>query len=456
MLNSLKEYFKDKRILILGFGIEGQSTFRLLRKLFPDEILNVADINENLSENLILTNDRLKVNFQSGTNYLKNINDYDLIIKSPGIPLKNISQGDFSKFSSHTELFIKIFRRQIIGITGTKGKSTTASLIHHIIKTYNNNCILVGNIGIPPFDLIDEINNETKIVFELSSHQLEMIHYSPRIAVLLNLFEEHLDHYKTFEKYQNAKLNIALFQKRNDFFIFNADDPIINALISEKILKSKLLKFTLSHKDVKGCYISDNKIYYNGNYNKVVLNETEFNNLIGEHNLRNLLAAVSVLLVSGIPVEHIRTSVESFKPLEHRIEFVGKFKDILYYNDSISTIPEATIAAVTSLKNVDSLILGGFDRGISYNSLIKFLIKSNIRNLIFIGVAGNRMVKLYQSEEGNGKNIFWTSDFEEAVSYAIQHTQKDMICLLSPAAASYDMFKNFIERGNRFKKLVSE
>lgn len=454
MLNLLKEYFEGKKILILGFGIEGQSTYRLLRKLFPDEVLNIADINEGLINSDIIKADLSKINLQLGADYLKNIEDYDLVIKAPGISLKNISDCDFSRFTSHTELFVRLFRTQIIGITGTKGKSTTASLIYHIIKTYNDNCLLVGNIGIPPFDLIDCINKETVIVFELSSHQLEQISVSPHIAVLLNLFEEHLDHYKTFENYQKAKFNIALFQDSNDFFIFYADDPRINKLLSENLLKGKLIKYTLSQKNEKGCYLSSNKVIYKDSKEMEVLSKTEFNNLIGEHNLLNIMAAVCASIVSGIPVESIAKGVESFTPLEHRIEFVGKYNDIIYYNDSISTIPEATIAAVRSLKNVDTLIIGGFDRGISYDSLIDFLSDSNISNLVFVGEAGKRMLSIYRRESNKGKNIFATSDFEEAVSYAKHHTKKNTICLLSPAAASYDMFKNFIERGNKYKQLV--
>jgi UDP-N-acetylmuramoyl-L-alanine---L-glutamate ligase len=454
MLNLLKEYFKGKKILILGFGIEGQSTYKLLRRLFPDETLNIADINEDLTKNELIIADLPKLNLQLGADYLNEIGNYDLVIKTPGISLKHISDCDFSRFTSHTELFIRLFKKQIIGITGTKGKSTTSSLIHHIINTHNDNCMLVGNIGVPPFDLINSINKDTIIVYELSSHQLEQIGVSPHIAIMLNLFEEHLDHYKTFEKYQEAKLNIALFQDSSDYFIINADDQRISKLVSENLLKGKFVKYSLLNKVVKGCYINNNSVFYSGSEVIEVLNKTEFNNLIGEHNLLNIMASVCASIISGISVEHIATAIESYKPLEHRIEFVGKFDDILFYNDSISTIPEATIAAIKSLKNVDTLILGGFDRGISYDFLMNFLNRSKISNLIFIGEAGKRMLEIYRAENNPSKNTFYTSDFSEAVNFAKKHTMKNKICLLSPAAASYDMFKNFDERGKTYKQLV--
>jgi len=454
MLNKLKEYFEGKKILVLGFGVEGQSTYRLLRKIFPDEVLHIADRNEGLIEMEPIRNDLSKINLQLGPEYLKNIGNYDMVIKAPGISLKSISAADFSKFTSHTELFIRFFKNQIIGITGTKGKSTTSSLIFHIIKSYDENCLLVGNIGIPPFDLLENINKDTKIVFELSSHQLEQVRVSPHISILLNLYEEHLDHYKTFENYQRAKFNISLYQDSSDFFIFNADDPRIEALVSEGSLKSKLMKFSLTQQVAKGCYVHEDKVYFQDDEPVEVLHKTEFDNLIGGHNLLNIMAAACASLISGIPARAVASAVESFRPLEHRIEFVGKYDDVLFYNDSISTIPEAAIAAVKALKNVDTIILGGFDRGISYDSLIDFLSKSPISNLVFIGDAGKRMLGIYESGHFTGKATFLSSDFEEAVSYAKSHTKKNMICLLSPAAASYDMFKNFAERGTKYKQLV--
>jgi len=454
MLNLLKEFFEDKKILILGFGVEGQSTYNLLRRIFPDRILNIADVNESLVNNKLIENDILKINLQLGGDYLNDIDNYDLVIKSPGISLKNISGIDYSKFTSHTELFTRIFKKQIIGITGTKGKSTTSSLVHHIIKTYNNNCLLVGNIGVPPFDLIDDINKDTVIVYELSSHQLEQIRVSPHIAVLLNLYEEHLDHYKSFEKYQLAKLNIAIHQENDDYFIFNADDKRITDLVSVNELKGILHRFSLSEKIKNGCYVDNGKIIFCNQEVTTLLEKTTFSNLIGDHNLQNIMAAACASLLAGIPATHISQAVDSFQPLEHRIEFVGKYNDILYYNDSISTIPEATIAALTSLKTVDTLLLGGFDRGISYNYLMEFLSKSAVRNLIFIGDAGRRMLDIYEKENYSGKNIFFTKDFTEAVNHAKRSTQKNMICLLSPAAASYDMFRDFKERGEVYKKIV--
>lgn len=454
MLNELKDYFTGKKLLILGFGVEGESTYKLLRTLFPDDILHIADIKESITSNEIISADRDKIILHTGSDYLKNIKDFDIVIKTPGISLKYLAGADFTKFTSHTDIFIRFFKRQIIGVTGTKGKSTTSSLIWHIIKSFDQNCLLVGNIGMPPFDFLDQINKHTKIVYELSSHQLEQITVSPHVAVMLNLYEEHLDHYKSFEKYQKAKLNIAINQDPDDYFIFNEDDVRIRTMINDNPLKSKLAGFSIQHWVEKGCYVKNGKVNYTEYLEEEVLDKTQFTNLIGEHNLMNIMAAACASIVSGVPAHYIREAVETFKSLEHRIELVGKFDDVIFYNDSISTIPEATIAAVKALGIVDTLILGGLDRGISYDALINFINGSKLRNLVFIGEAGKRMLALYEKIGLSGKNTFYSTDFSEAVQYAKSCTGKNMICLLSPAASSYDMFRNFAERGAKYKQLV--
>ncbi len=453
MLEQLTQFFATKNILILGFGVEGRSTYKLIRRLCPDMNLVIADADEKLANFEITLNDT-KCSFKIGENYLEDLIDFDLIIKSPGISLKNISICDTSKFTSHTELFFRFFRDQIVGITGTKGKSTTSSLIFYVLKQYTANCILVGNIGTPPFEMIDSIDNETLIVYELSSHQLEQTHISPHIAILLNLYQEHLDHYQSFEKYQEAKFNVTLNQQNEDYFIYNADDVLIDQWIKKKNLKRNYIPYSLSFGSDRICFIRNSDLFYSIGKPEIISNTIELSNLQGEHNLLNIMAAVCASKIIGVPNEIIREAIKSFKPLDHRIEYVGVFNDIVFYNDSISTIPEATIAAIKALKVVDTVILGGFDRGIYYDDLIDFIQKSEVRNIVFIDKAGQRMLEIYNSKKYSGKFIFCTNTFIDAVAHAKEMTAKNKICLLSPAAASYGMFKNFAERGATFKQLV--
>ncbi|MEI6694666.1 MAG: UDP-N-acetylmuramoyl-L-alanine--D-glutamate ligase [Bacteroidota bacterium] len=450
----LNDIISNKKILILGFGKEGQSSYRFLRKYFPYQIFYIADKDTQLDEkNHFQSNENIELVL--GDTYLDGLTSYDLILKTPGISFKNIGNQDQLKISSQTDLFLQIFSKQVIGITGTKGKSTTSSLIYHILKSYTDNVILVGNMGYPPFDQVGDVDKDTLIVFEMSSHQLENCFTAPHYSVLLNLFQEHLDHYQTYMDYQLAKFNIAKFQQADDFFICNADNQEINAILSEMVLPGKMISFSLKQAIDYGCFLKDKLIYFkDDNACKAYYDTLQPRNLKGEHNLLNIMAAINVCKMIGLPDKLIIEGIGSFKGLEHRIEFVGNYNGVEYYNDSISTIPEATIAAVKALENVNTLLLGGFDRGIDYSKLADFLVKSDVRYLIFIGKAGKRILTEINKIRCINKQCFEVFSFEQAVEIAVEKTEKGKICLLSPAAASYDMFKNFEERGARFKELI--
>lgn len=452
MLDFIRKKIEGKSILILGFGREGESTYRFLRKNFPELLIHIADKSNQVKEKI--RDD--KIVLLTGDDYLSSINDYDLIFKTPGISLKDIS---FSRnnFTSQTDLFLDFYSSQVVGITGTKGKSTTSSLIYHILKLNDNNVVLVGNIGIPPFDMIAEIDKNTKIVFELSSHQLEYISKGPHIAILLNYFQEHLDYYKSYADYQLSKFNITRYQEPSDNFIFNADDKLILDLISTNKLERNYYGLSLSKEQSIGCWIEKDTLFFsNGKDTYSIMDFKSEIYLKGEHNKRNILAAICASKILNVPDEIIKEGVTTFKGLVHRLEYVGEFSGIHYYNDSIATIPEATIEAVKALKNVNTIILGGFDRGIDYNILAEFIAASCIDNLIFLGDAGNRIMESLKQYKVKGKFQVFVKDMEEAVKIAKEKTLKAGICLLSPAAASYDMFKNFEERGRVYKKLVKD
>jgi UDP-N-acetylmuramoylalanine--D-glutamate ligase len=458
MIDYIKKNIADKKILILGFGKEGQSTYELLRRALPSQIITIADLDKEIEKkNPSLANDT-NLNFILGESYLDHLNDFDCIFKTPGVSLKDIDYPfNVEKITSQTDLFLKVFSKQVVGVTGTKGKSTTSSLIYHILSLQNQNVVLLGNMGIPPFSMLDKIDTTTKIVYELSSHQLEYLTVAPCISVLLNLYQEHLDHYKSFEHYQLAKWNIALHQNTDDYFIYNSDDSLINDLIKKNNLKRKYFLFSAEKPVENGCYLQGEKIYFSKDGDTICIYdsaETPF--LVGNHNLLNLMAAINACKLLNVPDNIILEGIKTFKGLPHRIEYVGLYNNIHFYNDSISTIPQAAIQAVEALKNVDTLILGGFDRGIDYSELISYLAKSNINHLIFIAEAGKRMLDILQIKFPEIKNFDYVDSMESAVIIAIQKTQPEKICLLSPAAASYGMFKNFEERGDVFKNLIKK
>jgi UDP-N-acetylmuramoylalanine--D-glutamate ligase len=451
MTDRLIEIVSGKKILILGFGKEGKSTFSVLKKIVPASLLFLADVNQNAFYGTDLSG----FSFFSGETYLDHLAEFDLIIKSPGISRSNLlSKTRSNKITSQTELFLKAFSSQTIGVTGTKGKSTTSSLIHHIVSGHTSNVILVGNIGLPPFDFIHKINDDTHIIFELSSHQLDDVSVSPHIAVILNLFEEHLDHYETFEKYRNAKFKISAFQQADDYLILNRDDKILFGFFKDKT-RQNVIWYSDEKQEESGAYVqSDQQVIYTYDGNDHAFDFTSRVSLPGDHNLRNIMAAVCASMISGIPPMAIRSAVLSFEGLEHRLEYVGNFGGIEFYNDSIATIPEATIAAIKTLVNVDTLILGGKDRGIDYSTLVEFLPHTRIRNFIFMGEAGARMLQILTGTLSDGQNIFFIDKFDEIERIIRAHTKRGSICLLSPAASSYDMFRNFEERGRSFKKIA--
>ena len=429
-----------KRILILGFGREGKSTLTFVKKHLPDAVVAVADKNE------------MEGVKHFGASYLEAMYDYDIVIKTPGISLKDFDTKGV-EITSQTDLFFNQFRKQTIGISGTKGKSTTTSLIYHLLKSAGRDAILTGNIGIPCFDVMEDIKPESIVVYELSAHQLEYVHQSPHVGVLLNIFEEHLDHFGTFERYKSAKLNLLRFMDKDDFAIIH-DSLSLDArrvIASHRCEdRSRMQSRTFSLFDL------DN-----------IIDRTALP-LKGDHNLLNIKAALLACDAYGVDYHELIPYLYTFKPLEHRLEPVGTFGGVSFVNDSISTIPQATIQACKALGRVDFLLLGGFDRGIDYYPLADFLRENPVPHLLFTGKAGERMMRLMAGfGEGAGIEIpdgivpplqglvlTHYSTMEEAFAYIAAHAQKGDVVLLSPAASSYDQYKNFEERGRKFKALA--
>lgn len=452
MISKILESLIGKRILILGFGIEGRASLRFIQNYLPETEIGIADKN---GIDISSFKESHKLILHSGTNYLSAISDYDVIIKSPGIPDKSIRNFISDQIlTSQTDLFLSAFSKQIIGITGTKGKSTTASLIYSILSEMNENVLLVGNIGMPPFDELEKIDKNTKIVFELSSHQLENVCHSPHISILLNLFEEHLDHYTSYEDYQLAKFNITSFQSTSDYFICNYDNKIIRNLNSGNPVQSNVIYYSLRDRTICSSYKKgSDEIFLKTN--NLDLDFGNRQGLPGDHNLSNIMAATLVCEILKVPFDIIQEVVNGFKSLPHRLEYLGEFKGVKYYNDSISTIPEATIAAINTIKNVDVLIIGGFDRGIDYNILSDFLSNTRIQTIIFTGNAGHRIYNLLNEKSDSIDQLrVLVCSFFEIENVIRQHVKKGSICLLSPAASSYDEFNSFKERGDAFKKIA--
>lgn len=427
--DELKPIFSGKRAVILGYGREGKSWLEILKELNVCKEIAVADMNE-LSIPDITT--------ISGENYLEKCATYDLILQSPGVIVKNrLDEKTKAKILTQTELLLMLHPCKIIGITGTKGKSTTSSLIYHFLKANGINSMLIGNIGIPPLQRLEEMNEDTTAVLEMSCHQLEFVRHSPDISVLLNIFPEHLDHYVDFNAYANAKRNIARFQDKDGV-------AVINKALLPAETKAKV--FTAALDENADIWTDGTDIFMFGE--KLANIKTS---LCGKHNLYNIAVALAAAVKAGADKDKCLLSLNDFNALEHRLEKVTVINGVEYINDSISTVPEAAIAAVKAFDGVDCLILGGMDRGISYDKLGDFLNSGDVANVILLPDTGKRLAKLITNEN---VNVVFAQNMEQAVETSARLAKKRVV--LSPAAASYGFYKNFEERGKHFKSLVME
>jgi len=447
VVNKIIDNLRDKKIAILGFGVEGKSTYRFVRKYLKNAEITILCSEEDEAEKSdILKKDEF-AKFVVGKGYLDNLDKYDVILKAPGVSFKNIEINKFAnKITSQLELFLEYNNCLTIGVTGTKGKSTTSSLIYSVIKDQGKDCYLLGNIGIPIFDKVEEITENSVVVLELSSHALQYVKRSTNIAVLLNIYEEHLDHYKDFNEYIDAKLNILKCQKNTDIAIFNSDNENIKYNYKQNDYGITTMGNCLNKNTIE---LKQNDIYYNDK-KIITINEDEIN-LKGKHNINNIMFVLAVVKIMNLNIEKAFQTIKHFKPLEHRLEYVGTVDDVEYYNDSIATIPESTICSIKALKKVNTLIVGGKDRGVKLDNLVEFLNNSEIRNVICMPKTGEYIA---EGLKKSNKNVILVSTMEEAVDMAKRVTEKSKICLLSPAAASYGFFKNFKERGEIFKKNV--
>lgn len=419
------EELKGKRIAILGFGREGKSTYRYLRSYLPEQPLTIADLHPIDLTGLQYVDTIIGEHYQE-------LADFDVILKSPGIVLTK--DLPLEKINSQTNLFLKYYGHQCVGITGTKGKSTTSSLLYHLCKENGKDVLFLGNIGKPAFDSLDEIKEDTLIIYELSCHQLEYTHHDPHYGVLLNIYEEHLDHYGTFENYIHAKENIWRMQREQDL------------LICEK---------TLCHPEMKANILTasmedESADLYAGKDHLCLMQETisltcQDSPLLGHHNNYDIAIDLYLAKLLGISYQDSLAALKSFQPLPHRLQYVGYYHHLHWYDDSISTICETTIQALSSLPKCDTLLLGGMDRGIDYEPLAAYLNTHPIHHVILMPDSGERIASLLQVP------YTCVSNLQEAVELAKAVSAPDSVVLLSPAAASYGFFRNFEERGDQYQ-----
>ena len=427
MYPKIAEYLRGRSVLLVGFGREGQSSYRYIRKYFPEKPLTVAD------KNAVSVDDPF-VTCICGENYLDCIGDFDLVLKSPGISFKTVEAPAQTEITCQVDLFLRFADCHKIGITGSKGKTTTSTLTYQMLKAAGKDCRLIGNIGVPVFDSLEDLTPDTVAVIEMSSHQLEFTHVSPEVAVLTNLYEEHLEHYKGgFAGYAAAKSHIALYQSTQDVFIYNATQGLGGFPCPERTKAQKI-----------GIHEDDSLPF-------AVENE----HLAGVHNRQDVLFARAAAAQFGATDCDCEAAVRNFQGIEHRMEKVGTFKGITFYNDCIATIPHAVLCAVEAIGTVGTLIVGGKDRGLDYSGFVTDLRNSQISTIIGTPATGHTIVHALEAADAP-QRVLCAADLEEAVRLAYQYTEAGKACLLSPAASSYNVYKNFEEKGRHYKALVKE
>lgn len=451
MINTIRELIKDKSVLILGYGREGRSSWQRIKEAGGYSRIAIADMNQ------VKTEEGHPAELICGPDYQKCLDDFDVVFKSPGIVLEKDIHDYRCEIVSQTELFFRRFGNQCIGITGTKGKSTTTTMIYHILKETGHDCVLAGNIGIPMFDMLDQINVHTLIVCELSCHQLEYVTCAPHVGLLLNIHEEHLDHYGTMEKYVAAKENIYRPQKAEDILICNVDN-----LPGENAYKGKLIKVCdrdeLNHGETAAdVTLTGSEVCVDGTHAYQI--PTEEIRLIGHHNYVDIAFVYAVCRMYDISDEAFSKALKTYNPLPHRLQYIGDACGIRFYDDSISTICDTTIQALKSLPDTDAVLIGGMDRGIDYNELIQFLSECSVPHIILMEATGKRIFeeinKYYPQFKGTDR-IKLVYHLDGAVALAKKLCRPKHCCVMSPAAASYGIFKNFEARGEAFAKLVLE
>lgn len=458
-LEEFNNYIKNKRVAIIGLGVSNIPLIDYLHSLSSNIMLFNNKPIDKLDSSILDKIYEYKIEYSFGENYLSKLKNFDVIFRSPScrpdLPeiVKEVERG--AVLTSEIELVLEMCPGTTIGVTGSDGKTTTTSLIYEILKEENLNCYLGGNIGIPLFTKIKDMKPEDYIVLELSSFQLMTMSISPNIAVITNISPNHLDIHKSYEEYIQCKANIFKYQDENDLLVLNYDNNITKEF--GKIAKSKVIYFSSKEKLDNGVILDNEIIKECENGLRRHLINTKNIKLRGVHNSENICTAIAATSKIASIDSQIR-AITNFIGVEHRLEFVRELNGAKWYNDSIASSPTRTIAGLNSFSEDIVLIAGGYDKHLDYKPLAQPIINKACK-LILLGQTSdkiyNEVTQLLKSENKE-LDIFRVNTLEEAINKANEVSKKGDIVLFSPASASFDMFKNFEERGNKFKDLVNK
>ncbi len=460
-LDEFKAYIKGKYVAIMGMGISNTPLIKYLMDLDANITVFDKKTEEELDKALIEEYAIQGVKFSLGENYLKNLVGYDIIFRSPSMRSdtpeleKELDRGAI--LTSEIEMLIDLCPGKIIAVTGSDGKTTTTTLIYKMLQEANYHCYLGGNIGIPLFAKIDEMKPEDIIVLELSSFQLMTLKKSPQIAVVTNVSPNHLDIHKSYEEYIEAKKNIFKYQDKDGIVVLNYDNDITRDFSLEA--KGEVRYFSTKVKLDDGVILDNDIIKISDGKIRTQIINTDEILLLGRHNIENACTAIAAVK-DLVPPECIVKVLTTFKGVEHREEFVRTINGARWYNDSIGSSPTRTIAGLLSFKNKVILIAGGYDKHLDYTDLGRYIV-DHVKALILLGQTREKIKVATCAELANRENkidlpIIECDTLEEAVKSAYDIAKEGDTVFFSPASASFDMFKNFEERGNKYKELVEK
>ena len=441
------------KIALIGFGLEAKSAYDYFKSIDQNNTFEIYD-----------ENPKSKIELPDGVKFFGDFHDFskiqaDLIVRTPAVNPRRLPKN--AKITSVTNLFFEKCLAPIIGVTGSKGKGTVSSFITEILRAAGLRVHLVGNIGLPALNELSKIQKDDAVIYELSSFQLWDAQKSPHIAILNNLEVDHLDVHDGFEDYVAAKMNIAKNQTENDFFIFNAENPIV--LKNVENLKNQLKAELQPFQDYNLAHIQENHFLWGDE----VLFETNILKIPGEHNQKNACAAMIATFdffrEKGFENEEIfdfwREGLSKFAGLPHRLKFVREFEGVRFYDDSIATTPGSAIAALNSFEKPKILILGGSNKGADLSGLIKKIAKmpeQELRKVILMGAESEKLAqKLISSGFERFINLGVKTNMQEVVKTAFENAKSGDVVILSPAHASFDMFKSYIDRGEQFVENVN-
>ena len=440
-----------KRLVILGGGESGVGTAILGKKKEYEVFVSDRNKIAEKYKKVLLHN---KVDFEENKHTESKILNADLVMKSPGIPDKVELIQKLRSLSipviSEIEFASKYTDANIVGITGSNGKTTTTLLTHHILKEAELNVGIAGNIG---DSFAEQVAEESfkNYVLELSSFQLDgIVGFAPHIAIITNITPDHLDRYEyDFDKYISSKFRITENQTKNDYLIYDADDLAINNWLKKNKTKAKLVPFSIEKELTYGAYLKNNNIITNIKSEEFIMSTTKLT-LQGKHNVKNAMASTMAAQLLQVRKESIKESLSNFEGVEHRLENVGKVNDVYFINDSKATNINATFYALECMDKPTVWIVGGVDKGNDYSDLLP-LVREKVRAIVCLGLENEKIIATF----GNVVDIIVeTAGAEEAVKVSKKLAQKGDAVLLSPACASFDLFENYEDRGRQFKKAV--